>query len=119
MSTYIHKTERRLRIRSEYILQHPQQVAEFIQQLNEIEAITTIRHKKFAGSVAIQFNSDELSADDLLETVESHGWLRTEQRSALVENAVKSGSRTLVKGVAMLALKQVMGPTLVRAMPFA
>ncbi|QIZ76228.1 hypothetical protein [Ferrimonas lipolytica] len=119
MATYIHKTAQRLRIRSEYILQHPNEVHALIEQLNAIEAVETVSHKRYAGSVAITFDGTEISADDLLETVESHGWLRSEEKSAFVENAVKSGSKTLVKGVAVMALKQLMGPVLSRAMPFA
>ncbi|WP_028115386.1 HMA2 domain-containing protein [Ferrimonas senticii] len=117
MSAYIHKTDRRLRVRSDYILRNPQQVEQLIDQLKQIEAIDTISHKRFAGSVAITFNSSEMSADDLLETVESHGWLRSEQRHAFVENAVKNGSKTLVKGIAALALRQLVGPTLAKALP--
>ncbi|SDI97602.1 hypothetical protein SAMN04488540_104131 [Ferrimonas sediminum] len=119
MSTYIHKTERRLRVRSEFILNHPEQVAELIEQLNEIDAVLGVTHKRYAGSVAIVFDHNEIDADSLLETVESHGWLRSQQRSAFVENAVKNGSKTLVKGVAMMALKRAIGPTVVRALAFA
>ncbi|TKB56872.1 hypothetical protein FCL42_06525 [Ferrimonas aestuarii] len=119
MSTYIHKTQKRLRIRSEYILRHPQEVAELIEQLQQVDAIQSVTHKRFAGSVAIVFDDQQMDADTLLETVESHGWLRSENHAAFVENAVKSGSKTLVKGVAMMALKRAAGPVLSRALSFA
>ncbi|BDY03793.1 hypothetical protein [Ferrimonas sp. YFM] len=119
MSTYIHKTDRRLRIRSDYVLNNPAEVQGLVEQLRQIDAVLEVRHRRYAGSVTLIFDHNELTADDLLETVESHGWLRSDSRSAFVENAVRSGSRSLVKGVAVLALKRLMGPTVVKALAFA
>ncbi|WP_417348283.1 hypothetical protein [Ferrimonas sp.] len=119
MSTYIHKTDRRLRIRSDYILNNPAEVQALADQLRQIDAVLEVRHRRYAGSVTLMFDHNELTADDLLETVESHGWLRSDSRNAFVENAVRSGSRSLMKGVAVLALKRLVGPGMIKALAFA
>ena len=67
MNTYIHRTEKRLRIRSDFIRNNPESVASLINDLNKIEAIHLIKHKKHAGSVALLFDSNELDCNSLLE----------------------------------------------------
>ncbi|MGY0219698.1 HMA2 domain-containing protein [Endozoicomonadaceae bacterium StTr2] len=114
MSTYIHQTESRLRVRSDYILDNAEQVRSLIAELEKIPAITDIRHRKFAGSVTIRFNHKEVEAESLLEMLESHGWLRSRQRSDFVGNAVRNGSRTLLKGITVMAVKQIVGGNLLR-----
>ncbi|WP_232321895.1 HMA2 domain-containing protein [Photobacterium jeanii] len=114
MNTYIHKTQQRLRIRSDYIQQNPEAVAELIEQLEEIDAITQIKHKRFAGSVAICFDNNELDCETLLETLSSHGWTKGIEKSAFIENAVIKGTKTFMKGMAVIALKRLVGPSVSR-----
>ncbi|MGF1787056.1 hypothetical protein L4D00_14775 [Photobacterium swingsii] len=114
MNTYIHKTEQRLRVRSDYIHQNPQAVAELIKSLEEIDAITQIKHKRYAGSVAINFDNKELDCESLLETLESHGWTQGADKPSFIENAVSKGTKTFAKGMAMMALKRLVGPSVSR-----
>ncbi len=72
MNTYIHKTNQRLRVRSDFIRQNPNSVNELIADLEQIDAIGMIKHKRFAGSVAINFDDKELDCDSLLEILEGH-----------------------------------------------
>lgn len=116
MNTYIHKTEKRLRVRSDYIRQNPEQVANLIEQLSEIEAIETIKHKRHAGSVAIHFEPKELDCESLLETLESHGWTQSLEKTSALENAVVKGTKTFAKGLAVLALKRAVSPTIGRVL---
>ncbi|MEI6859062.1 MAG: hypothetical protein V5788_04645 [Shewanella sp.] len=115
MNTYIHKTAQRLRVRSDFIRQNPQQVADLIKQLTQIDAITDVKHKRYAGSVALCFNGTELDCEELLELLDSHGWTRAATRASFIENAVVNGTKTFAKGMTMMALKQLVGPTLSRA----
>ena len=114
MSIYIHKTKQRLRVRSEYIRNNKAKVVELIDQLNAIDAVRHIKHQHHAGSVAITFDHNELDCENLLEILESHGWLEETGRSSFVENAVAAGTKTLVKGMASIALSRLVGPSISR-----
>lgn len=109
MNTYIHKTNQRLRVRSDFIKDNPDSVKTLISQLEEIDAITQIRHKKYAGSVAICFDHNELDCESLLEILESHNWTQSSDRPSFVEKAMVSGTKTLIKGAAGIALNRVVG----------
>ncbi len=117
MATYLHKTPHRLRVRSDFILHNPKHVAGLIHQLQKIDAIEHIRHKRFAGSVAIRFDPAQLEVEELLETVASHGWLQSEEQLPWLEHTVRNSSKNLVRGAALLALRQLLGPALSRALP--
>lgn len=114
MNTYIHKTNQRLRVRSDYIKDHPLEVEKLIAQLEEIDAVLEIKHKKYAGSVAIQFDKNELDSESLLEILESHHWTKSSDKPSFVEQAMVSGTKTLVKGATTIALNRLLGPTVSR-----
>ncbi|WP_394199818.1 HMA2 domain-containing protein [Shewanella waksmanii] len=115
MQTYIHKTAQRLRVRSDFVRNHPAEVKQLLSQLQQIDAITDIKHKKHAGSVAICFDAEQMSADDLQELLESHNWMQQATKPSYIESAVVKGTKTLAKGVTVMALKQLVGPTFSRA----
>ncbi|GAB2645458.1 HMA2 domain-containing protein [Vibrio panuliri] len=114
MNTYIHKTNQRVRVRSDYIKEHKNDVIALISQLEQIDAIVAVKHKHHAGSVAITFDPNELDADSVLEILESHGWLRSNPKPSFVENAVISGTKTFAKGMAGMALSRLVGPSVSR-----
>ncbi len=116
MNTYIHKTNQRLRVRSDFIRQNPNSVNELIADLEQIDAIGMIKHKRFAGSVAINFDDKELDCDSLLEILEGHGWMRRYDKPSFIENAVSKGTKTFAKGMAVMALKRVVGPSVSRVL---
>ncbi len=111
MNTYIHKTNQRLRVRSDYIKDHPVEVEKLVNQLEEIDAVLAIKHKKYAGSVAIQFDPNDLDCESLLEILESHHWTQSDDKPSFVEKAMVSGTKTLVKGAATIALNRLVGST--------
>lgn len=115
MNTYIHKTSQRLRVRSDYIKNHPKEVAELLTQLESIDAIKNIKYKKHAGSVAICFDDKELDCESLLEILESHHWTLHSEKPSFVENAMVTGTKTLAKSVAGIALSRLVGPSISRA----
>lgn len=114
MNTYIHKTDCRLRVRSDFIKNNPKAIKELIVDLNEIEAIQVIKHKKHAGSVAITFDSKELDCESLLEILESHNWTKSEQQNFFIENAAISGTKSLAKGAATIAFSRLIAPSVTR-----
>ncbi|WP_070964227.1 HMA2 domain-containing protein [Vibrio sonorensis] len=116
MNTYIHKTNQRLRVRSDFIKSNPQDVLELIEQLDEIDAIHKITYRKHAGSVAICFDQKELDCDSVLEIVESHGWTKSSEKPLFIEKAMVSGTKTLVKGLTGVALSRLVGPSVSRVL---
>ncbi|CAK6714866.1 conserved hypothetical protein [Vibrio harveyi] len=114
MNTYIHKTNHRLRVRSDYIKDHPKEVEELICQLEGIDAVREVKHKKYAGSVAISFDSRELDCDSLMEILESHHWTLSSEKPSFVEKAMVSGTKSLVKGLTGVALTRIVGPSVSR-----
>lgn len=110
MQTYIHQTEHRLRVRSDFIKKNPSKIKELITELEKIDAIESIKHQIHAGSVAIKFDHNELTCDMLLEILESHHWTRSHSQNFFIENAAIKGSQTLLKGVATIALSRMISP---------
>lgn len=114
-SPYIHQTQNRVRIRSDYIQQHASEVSALINQLEQVPGIKDIQFRRYAGSVAIRFDSKVLSAAALLETLESYGWLESVEERDFINNAVRIGAKTLIKGIALTTLKRTLGGSLVSA----
>ncbi|AKJ43096.1 Uncharacterised protein [Pragia fontium] len=114
-SPYIHQTQNRVRIRSDYIQHHAAEVSALIEKLEQVPGIKEIQYRRYAGSVAIRFDSQILSAAALLETVESYGWLENVEERDFINNAVRLGAKTLLKGIALTTLKRTLGGSLVSA----
>ncbi|WP_231892572.1 MULTISPECIES: HMA2 domain-containing protein [unclassified Vibrio] len=115
MNTYIHKTNQRLRVRSDFIKTHPKTVQNLLSQFEDIDAIHKVTHKKHAGSVAICFDCKELDCESLIEILDSHGWLKSSEKPSFIENAAVSGTKTLAKSLAGIALSRLIGPSVSRA----
>lgn len=114
-SPYVHQTQNRVRIRSDYIQQHAAEVTDLIAKLELVPGITEIQYRRYAGSVAIRFDSKVISAAALLETVESYGWLENSEERDFINNAVRLGAKTLLKGIALTTLKRTLGGSLASA----
>ncbi|MCD1125127.1 hypothetical protein LPW36_03635 [Jinshanibacter sp. LJY008] len=114
-SPYVHQTQNRVRIRSDYIQQHAAEVTNLIAKLDLVPGIKEIQYRRYAGSVAIRFDSKVISAAALLETVESYGWLENSEERDFINNAVRLGAKTLLKGIALTTLKRTLGGSLVSA----
>jgi len=116
MQTYTHKTNNRVRVRSDFILENAQEVQDLIEKLHKIDGILAIKHKKYAGSVAITFCEKSITQEALLETLSSNGWLQETQQTQIVEDAMRKGTKSLVKGALMLAANKTLGVGLVSAL---
>lgn len=112
MDTYIHKTERRLRIRSDYIRANPTKVAELIEDLINQDSIISIKHQKYAGSVAIQFDSTETDCDKLLAMLESYNWTKKKAGKKYLQGAVMKGVKLASKTVTTFAVSRYLGPAI-------
>lgn len=115
MTPYVHQTQNRIRIRSEYIQHHNAEVTTLIEQLEQIPGIKGIQHRRYAGSVAICFDSKVITANALLETVNSYGWMEHGEERDFINNAVRQGTKSLLKGIALTTLKRTLGGPLVNA----
>ena len=115
MTPYVHQTQNRIRIRSEYIEHHHAEVTALIEQLEQIPGIKEIQYRRYAGSVAIRFDSKVITAGALLETVDSYGWMEQSEERDFINNAVRQGAKTLLKGIALTTLKRTLGGPLVSA----
>ncbi|MCP4322816.1 MAG: hypothetical protein GY787_13405 [Alteromonadales bacterium] len=116
MQAYIHKTDNRVRIRSDYIFENSKKVQALISELLKVDGILQIKYKKHAGSVAITFCQKSITQDALLETLASNDWLQETQKNQFVENALRKGTKSVLKGVVMLVVKKTLGAGLVRTM---
>ncbi|AWH89444.1 HMA2 domain-containing protein [Limnobaculum parvum] len=114
-SPYVHQTQNRVRIRSDYIQQHAAEVTELIAKLKLVPGIKEIQYRRYAGSVAIRFDNKVISAAALLGTVESYDWLEHSEERDFINNAVRLGAKTLLKGIALTTLKRTLGGSLVSA----
>lgn len=107
MPVYVHKTANRLRIRSSYILENPTVIERAIDELRCNRALIDIKHKRYAGSVAITFDEKQIDVNELLDQVRSRGWMRQIDGQGFIEKAMRSSSRNLMRGAAVMVLKRV------------
>ncbi|WP_223881619.1 HMA2 domain-containing protein [Affinibrenneria salicis] len=114
MVPYIHQTQGRIRVRSDFIRHSPASVEQVINQLTAMDGIRDIQYKRYAGSVAILFDHRMINAETLLATAQSAGWLQQKDDPAMVDSAVRRGTQTLLKGLAVMTLKRTLGHTLTR-----
>lgn len=115
MSPYLHQTQNRIRIRSEYIQRNPERVTETIAQLRHIAGVQEITHRQYAGSVAICFDSKMLSGDALLAHIEPAGWLSVARNQTYIDRSLHRYTRSLAKGLALMTLDMaIKGPLIKR-----
>ena len=70
MTPYLHQTQNRLRVRSDFILRNPQQVAPQLAQLKGAAGVKEVIYRRYAGSVAVRFDESRGSGSALLAQVE-------------------------------------------------
>ncbi|RLM20087.1 hypothetical protein BIY29_15775 [Brenneria alni] len=116
MTPYLHQTQNRIRVRSDYIQRNPKQVAQVVMQLGLMEGVQAVTHRLYAGSVAICFDSQKVSVDQLLEKFEQLGWLRSAKDKDYINSTIRRGAKTLLKGLAIGALKRTVGGPIITAM---
>ncbi len=114
MSPYLHQTQNRIRIRSEYIQRNPERVTETIAQLRQIAGVQQITHRHYAGSVAICFDSKLLSGDTLLAHIEPAGWLSVARNQTYIDRSLHRYTRSLAKGLALMTLDMAIKGPLVK-----
>ncbi|KFC87328.1 MULTISPECIES: HMA2 domain-containing protein [Hafnia] len=115
MSPYLHQTQNRIRVRSDFIQRNPKQIKEAIKQLQATDGIEEITHRLYAGSVAIRFDSKQVKAATLLAQIEGMGWLSVQKDKDYIDSTIRRSAVSLVKGIAILTLKRTVGGPLVSA----
>ena len=116
MKTYLHKTSGRLRIRSDYIHEHADTVAVTLAEMMQEDGVLCVSHKRFAGSVAVQFDPHKLDCDNLLSRFSQLGWLSHNDNGALVKQTLNKGTKSLLKSAGMLVASRLVGQSLVKAL---
>ncbi|MCL2892591.1 MULTISPECIES: HMA2 domain-containing protein [Brenneria] len=116
MTPYLHQTQNRIRVRSDYIQRNPKQVARVVSQLGRQDGVHEVTHRIYAGSVAICFDSRKVAVDQLIEKFEQLGWLSSAKDRDYIDSTIRRGAKTLLKGLAIGALKRAVGGPIVTAM---
>ncbi|ATA23057.1 hypothetical protein BIY26_10435 [Brenneria goodwinii] len=116
MKPYLHQTQNRIRVRSDYIQRNPKQVARVVRELHLQDGVQEITHRLYAGSVAICFDSRKVAAGELLEKFERLGWLSAAKDRDYIDSTIRQGAKTLLKGLAIGALKRTVGGPIITAM---
>ncbi|AVR02693.1 hypothetical protein [Pluralibacter gergoviae] len=114
MAPYLHQTQNRLRVRSDFILRNPQQVALQLAQLKGAAGVKEVIYRRYAGSVAVRFDESRVSGSALLAQMEGFGWLTARNDNAYIDTTVRQLARSMVKGAAMLTLNAVVKPSLLK-----
>ncbi|WP_409306599.1 HMA2 domain-containing protein [Pectobacterium sp. B1J-3] len=116
MTPYLHQTQNRIRVRSDFIQKNPKLVAHTVKQLEQLDGVHEVTHRLYAGSVAICFDNQKVCVDQLLERVEQLGWMRAGKDKDYIDSTIRRGAKTLLKGLAIGALKRTVGGPIITAM---
>ncbi len=115
MSPYLHQTQNRIRVRSDFIQRNPELVKQAINELEKTDGIEEITHRLYAGSVAIRFDSKQMKATALLSQIEALGWLSVQKDKDYIDSTIRRSAKSLLKGIAILTLKRTVGGPLISA----
>ncbi len=115
MKPFIHSTANRIRVRSDFIRTNPKLVSAQIDEMKDLAGIVDISFKRYAGSVAIVFDNKLNSAEDIMLMVEDSKWLSVTASDELVSSLTRNYAKKICKGVAMLALRKTLTPSLLKA----
>ncbi|MEC5318680.1 hypothetical protein VSX61_06955 [Brenneria populi subsp. brevivirga] len=116
MKPYLHQTRNRIRVRSDYIQRNPKQVERVVKELSRQDGVQEVTHRIYAGSVAICFDSRKVAVAELLEKFERLGWLNASTDRDYIDSTIRRGAKTLLKGLAIGALKRTVGGPIITAM---
>lgn len=115
MKPFIHSTANRIRVRSDFIRTNPKLVAAQLVEMKNQAGIVDISFKRYAGSVAIVFDDKNNSAQDIMQMIEDSQWLSVTASNELVGSLTRNYAKKICKGVAMLALRKTLAPSLLKA----
>lgn len=115
MSPYLHQTQNRIRVRSDFIQRNPELVKQAINELEKTDGIEEITHRLYAGSVAIRFDRKQMKATALLSQIEALGWLSVQKDKDYIDSTIRRSAKSLLKGIAILTLKRTVGGPLISA----
>ncbi len=96
---FVHDIPGRLRIKIEYLKNHPERLQE-IQTLLNVSGVLRVRSNPLTGSTVVEYNPDKISSDRLLNILNINGYAIDVQA-----NAVNRKIRATQEQVAMKACK--------------
>lgn len=112
MTPYLHQTQNRIRVRSDFILRNPDQVARELASIKGMDGVHEITHRRYAGSVAIRFDGARIDSKTLLSHIENLGWLSVQKDKVYIDTTVRQLTRTVAKGLAVMTFNMVVKPTM-------
>lgn len=114
MTPYLHQTQNRIRVRSDFILRNPELVAREVKTMEGMEGVLEVVHRRYAGSVAVRFDEQKISAKTLLARIEAESWLSVQKDKAYIDTTVRQLTRTVAKGLAVMTFNMVVKPSMLK-----
>lgn len=114
MTPYLHQTQNRLRVRSDFILNNPLLVAPQLEKLKSTGGVLEVTWRRYAGSVAVRFDPAKVAGSELLAQMETQGWLSIRRDNAYIDTTVRQFARGVMKGAAVMTLNMVIKPSLLK-----
>ncbi|AFJ47896.1 hypothetical protein [Shimwellia blattae] len=114
MSPYLHQTQNRIRVRSDFILRNPGMVARQVATMEGMPGVLEVVHRRYAGSVAVRFDEHKISSKALLAHIEAEGWLSAQKDKAYIDTTVRHLTRHVAKGLAVMTFNMVVKPSMLK-----
>ncbi|MBJ3814616.1 hypothetical protein F9C28_06675 [Shimwellia pseudoproteus] len=114
MSPYLHQTQNRIRVRSDFILRNPERVAREVAAMERMPGVLEVVHRRYAGSVAVRFDEHKISSATLLAKIESQNWLSVQKDQAYIDTTVRQLTRNVAKGLAVMTFNMVVKPSMLK-----
>lgn len=110
MQPYIHQVCGRIRVRSVAIKQSAKEVEQLVAQLKNAEGIQSVEYKRYAGSVAVRYDVDLVTADSLLALFDSRGLLRDDLADDIASRVISNGCKLVGRTLISAAAYRLLGP---------
>ncbi len=114
MTPYLHQTQNRIRVRSDFITRYPEIVGAQLEMLRQMAGVQDIVYRRYAGSVAIRFDSKVLPSTQLLQQIEQLSWLAIQKDREWIDGSIRQYSKVVAKGLALMAINAVVKAPLLK-----
>ncbi len=111
MTTYLHHTPGRLRIRSPMLKRNPAAAADAARLVGSQEGVLSCTVNTVTGSMLILYEQAGIESDSLSQLLVEHGYMEwpatVSGANQLLEEALSSAGEFVIKAMAMAVLEQV------------
>ncbi|WP_434777858.1 HMA2 domain-containing protein [Neisseria sp. Ec49-e6-T10] len=109
MVPYLHHTQGRIRIRSEFIQKNPVLIKQHIQYISKLKGIREVLHRQRCGSVTILFDHHQVKDSHLLKKTEQFGWINADKQPDTINQTIQNGAKKAIKGIVLGSVKRSFG----------